>query len=197
MLGHAFTRLTPPAHPPELLALHRLPSISCTSGDCRTIPYWPVDYPQEGLLQLDHAGDAAPVKLFAFSSRGIGVVSRADVPIEPGTDALLITQAHGAGCQYRKVQCCWLHSHPQDALLQCIGLRFVPDSQPPSAEAGVTCDLMGSGGGAQAPIGYFRWSTRSRCSIRKGRDTLSRSAACCVVSSACTGISMTALPWAI
>jgi hypothetical protein len=135
MVSHAFTRLTSPLPPLGPVALHRLPNVYCTSGECRSLPYWPVDYPQEGLLQLDQTGEVAPVKLFTFSSRGIGVVSRADVPIKPGTSAMLITQAHGAGCHYRKVECCWHRPHPQDEHLQCIGLRFAIHAQQCAQEA--------------------------------------------------------------
>lgn len=136
-VGHAFTGLTPPQPALGPVALHHLPNICCTRGDCRSVPYWPVDYPQEGLLQLDQTGEVAPVRLFTFSSRGIGVVTRADVPIEPGTPAMLITQAHGAGCSYRKVQCCWHRPHPADVLLQCIGLRFVLASSASTPAGGV------------------------------------------------------------
>ena len=129
------TKPLPPAQQLDAsVELHALPNLCCTSGACRTVRYWSVDYPQEGLLRLDDAVVAIPVQLFAFSTRGVGVVTRADVTIEHGAQAMLITHAHGAGCNYRSVQCCWHRPHPQDEHLQCIGLRFAIDNDPDEAQ---------------------------------------------------------------
>lgn len=125
---HPSTRPRPKRKAAGAHKLQDLPNRCCTTGICRSIQYWPVDYAQEGLLRLEGAAEAVPVQLFAFSSRGVGVVSRADCPIQLGAEATLITQAHGAGCSYRKVRCCWSRPHPQDEQQLCIGLRFEVDT---------------------------------------------------------------------
>ncbi len=110
--------------------LKDLPNFCCSTGECRSVEYWSVDYEQEGLLKIGDDIEPTPVQLFTFSSHGLGVVAHADFPIQEGSEALLITQAHGAGCSYRRVRCCWHHPHPHDAELQCIGLRFHVDTGP-------------------------------------------------------------------
>lgn len=127
-------RRHPPPSPSEpsggMFPLHRLPNICCSTGACREVTYWPMDCPQEGWLQLDPAAhQAVPVDLFAFSSRGVGVILPADVPLRQGARAQLLTQAHGAGLQHRAVRCCWQRPHPQDPQRQCAGLRFEPTGQ--------------------------------------------------------------------
>jgi hypothetical protein len=108
-----------------MFPLHRLPSICCSSGACREVEYWPMAAPQEGWLQLEDSGDAATaVDLFAFSSRGVGVILSADISLRQGERGLLLLQAHGAGVSNRPVRCCWSRAHPQDPALQCAGLRF-------------------------------------------------------------------------
>ena len=98
----------------------------CSSGTCQSVQYWPVDYPQDGLLQLEGTGiEAIPVDLFAFSSRGVSVAMSCLHQIHQGDHGMLITQAHGAGCRYQRVICCWQRLHPQDALQQFAGLRLV------------------------------------------------------------------------
>lgn len=103
----------------------------CSTGACRSEPYWPVDYPQEGLLQLDgETGSDIPVDLFAFSSRGVSVVMGAEHLIRQGAQGVLITQAHGAGCSYHRVACCWHRRDPEHHHRQFVGLRF--ELQPPA-----------------------------------------------------------------
>jgi hypothetical protein len=132
--GHG--SLPPPALRPGLpqagmFPLHRLSNICCSSGACREVEYWPMGHPQEGWLQLDAAVSAAlPLDLFAFSSRGVGVILQADMPLPQGARGLLIMQAHGAGLNQRPVRCCWLRPHPQDPEWQCAGLRFEPNATP-------------------------------------------------------------------
>jgi hypothetical protein len=82
-------------------------------------------HPQEGWLQLDLANrEAKPVELFAFSNQGVGVILMADVPLQQGTSAVLMMQAHGAGLRHRPVRLCWHRPHPQDPQRQVAGLRF-------------------------------------------------------------------------
>lgn len=109
----------------KTVPLHELAHACCSTGACRSVPYWPVDYPQEGLLQLDGAADIdIPVELFGFSSRGVSVMMAAAQPIRQGAQGVLITQAHGAGCCYHRVACCWHHRDPQHHHRQWVGLRF-------------------------------------------------------------------------
>lgn len=109
----------------ETVPLHELAHVCCSTGACRSVPYWPVDYLQEGLLQLDGAPDTdIPVELIGFSSRGVSVTMSAGQPIRQGAQGVLITQAHGAGCSYHRVACCWHRPDPQRHHLQCVGLRF-------------------------------------------------------------------------
>jgi|LakMenE18May11ns_1017448.scaffolds.fasta_scaffold9940423_5 hypothetical protein len=85
----------------------------CLSGVCHSAKYWPVDYLQDGLLQLEDMGiEVIPVDLFAFSSQGVSVSLSSLHQIEKGDHGILITQAHGAGCSYRSVICCWHGSIP-------------------------------------------------------------------------------------
>jgi hypothetical protein len=115
----------------KTVPLHELAHACCSTGACRSVPYWPVDYFQEGLLQLDGAaGTDIPVELIGFSSRGVSVVMAAGQPIRQGAQGVLITQAHGAGCSYNRVVCCWHHRDPQHHQRQCVGLRF--ELQPPA-----------------------------------------------------------------
>jgi hypothetical protein len=110
-----------------MFPLHRLPNICCSSGACRDVEYWPMGLPQEGWLQLDlPSGEATPVELFAFSNQGVGLILMADVPLQQGARALLMTQAHGAGLSHRPVQLCWHRPHPQDPQRQLAGFRFEP-----------------------------------------------------------------------
>jgi hypothetical protein len=125
------------AHPSEgMVPLHRLSNICCSSGACSDVDYWPMDYPQEGWLQLDVALSAAvPVNLSAFSSRGVGIILKADVALQQGAKGMLLTQAHGAGLSHRPVRCCWHRPHPQDPDRQCAGLRFEPHDNPCESHA--------------------------------------------------------------
>jgi hypothetical protein len=87
-------------------------------------------HPQEGWLQLDLTNrKATPVELFAFSNQGLGVILMADVPLQQGAIALLMTQAHGAGLSHRPVRLCWHRTHPQDPQRQVAGLRFERDDR--------------------------------------------------------------------
>ena len=87
-------------------------------------------HPQEGWLQLDLAsGEDIPVELFAFSKQGVGVILMADVPLQQGSSALLMMQAHGAGLSQRPVRLCWHRPHPQDPQRQVAGLRFDPNDR--------------------------------------------------------------------
>lgn len=111
--------------------LHRLSNICCPTGACSDVNYWPMHYPQEGWLQLDLDPAAeTPVDLFAFSSRGVGVVLSAEFTLQPGARGVLVTQAHGAGLSHRAVRCCWHRLHQQDPTLQCAGLRFAGHDEP-------------------------------------------------------------------
>lgn len=113
-----------------LFPLHKLPSICCSSGACREVDYWPMVAPQDGWLQLEEAGDASiAVDLFAFSSRGVGVILTAEAGLRQGRRALLLLQAHGGGISHRPVRCCWHRAHPSDPALQCAGLMFDFDRQ--------------------------------------------------------------------
>jgi hypothetical protein len=108
-----------------MFPLHRLANICCSTGACSDVDYWPMGFPQEGWLQLNQAANAAvPVDLMAFSSRGVSVILRADVCLQQGSRALLMTQAHGAGVSHRPVRLCWHRPHPLDHERQCAGLRF-------------------------------------------------------------------------
>ena len=110
---------------------HELAHRCCSTGACRTEPYWPVEYPQDGLLQIDgETGTDIPVNLIAFSGRGVSVVMGAEHPIRQGVQGVLITQAHGAGCSYHRVACCWHRRDPQHHHRQFVGLRF--ELQPPA-----------------------------------------------------------------
>ena len=116
--------------PGRMLPLHKMPNICCTTGACREVEYWPMGFPQEGWLQLEQTGsEAAPVDLFAFSCRGVGIILTADVPLHQGARGVLMTQAHGAGLSHRTVRCCWCRPHPQDPQRQCAGLRFESNEQ--------------------------------------------------------------------
>ena len=131
--GPGKPRLAMPGGPAPggLFPLHRLANIYCPSGACRDLDSWPMTYPQEGWWQLDQAFETTvPVNLFAFSSRGVGVLLRADLPLHPGAQGLLLTPAHGAGVSRRPVQLCWHRPHPQDPDRQCAGLRFAGSDQP-------------------------------------------------------------------
>jgi hypothetical protein len=109
----------------KTVPLHELAHACCSTGACRSVPYWPVDYPQEGLLQLDGAADTdIPVELIGFSSRGVSVMMGSGQAIRQGAQGVLITQAHGAGCSYHRVACCWHRRDPQHHQRQCVGLRF-------------------------------------------------------------------------
>jgi hypothetical protein len=114
--------------PLEHIELKDLPNQCCSTGDCRSQEYWSVDCAQDALLKMEQDDEPRPVQLFTFSSRGVGIITGADLRIEQGAEAELITQAHGAGCSYRKVRCCWHRPHPQNKDLQCIGLRFDVDT---------------------------------------------------------------------
>lgn len=106
--------------------LHEMANACCSSGACHSAQYWPVDYPQDGLLQFEGTGiEAIPVDLFAFSSRGVSVALSSQHQINQGDHAILITQAHGAGCSYQSVICCWHRLHPNDPRQQCAGLHLV------------------------------------------------------------------------
>lgn len=107
--------------------------VCCSTGACRSVPYWPVEAAQDGWLQLDHQqGSEVPVDLIAFSSRGVSVTMDATQSIRQGSGGILITQAHGAGCRYQRVVCCWHRLHPHDPQRQCVGLRFDhPAPEPP------------------------------------------------------------------
>jgi hypothetical protein len=108
-----------------MFPLHRLPNIFCSTGDCREVDYWAMGYPQEGWLQLDQIDNAAvPVDLFAFSSRGVGIILKSDVGLQQGAYSLLMTPAHGAGISHRPVRCCWHRPDPQDPDRQYAGLCF-------------------------------------------------------------------------
>lgn len=125
--GGSRPRPAPTQTGPEggIFPLHRLPNICCSSGACHEVEYWPVGLPQEGWLRLDPASsEAIPVELFAFSNQGVGVILMADVPLQQGAQALLMTQAHGAGLSHRPVSLCWHRPHPQDPQRQVAGLRF-------------------------------------------------------------------------
>jgi hypothetical protein len=72
-----------------MVPLHRLSTIYCSTGACREVEGWPMDAPQEGWLQLDPLAQAGvPVELFSFSSRGVGIILPAEVPLEQGAHAL-------------------------------------------------------------------------------------------------------------
>jgi len=108
-----------------MFPLHRLPNICCSSGACREVEYWPVDYPQEGWLQLKSADNrVVPVDLFAFSSQCLGVILMDAVTLKQGSPGVLMLQAHGAGLSRRPVQLCWHRPHPQDPQRQIAGIRF-------------------------------------------------------------------------
>lgn len=122
------TANTPRAERREAVPLHELAHSCCSNGACRSVPYWPVDYPQDGLLQL--SGEAATdihVDLIGFSRMGVSVMMAAEHPIHQGEKGLLITQAHGGGCSYHPVTCCWHRLDPGDHHRQCAGLRYEDD----------------------------------------------------------------------
>ena len=111
----------------KTVPFHELAHVCCSSGGCLSIPCWPMQYAQDGLLRLEGEENAeVPVDLIGFSTRGVSVVMGSARVIEQGEQALLITQAHGAGCHYQRVACCWHRPHPHDPQLQCVGLRFEP-----------------------------------------------------------------------
>jgi hypothetical protein len=114
-----------------MFPLHRLANICCSTGACREVEFWPMAAPQDGWLQLGPDPDAAePVDLIAFSGMCVSVVLSADLPLQQGVWARLMTQAHGAGLKHCPVRCCWHRSHPQDSSLQCTGLRFDDEEKP-------------------------------------------------------------------
>lgn len=122
-------RLLAQARPPggvKAVPLHGMANACCSSGACHSANYWPIDYPQDGLLQLERTGiEVIPVDLFAFTSRGVSVSMSSQHLIDQGDQGTLITQAHGAGCRYQRVICCWHRLHPHDSHKQCAGLRLV------------------------------------------------------------------------
>jgi hypothetical protein len=125
------TEAIEPSRPEGMFPLHRLSNICCSTGACSKVDYWPMAYAQQAWLQLDSAADAAvPVDLFAFSTKGVGVVLRVDVGLQQGAHGVLLTPAHGAGLSHRPVRCCWQRTHPHDPGRQCAGLRFDSMDQP-------------------------------------------------------------------
>lgn len=60
-----------------IFPLHRLSNVCCSTGACREVDYWPMEYAQQGLLQLDQSpGAEVPVDLIAFSIKGASVILR-------------------------------------------------------------------------------------------------------------------------
>lgn len=123
----------PPPTPEELLQTLRL--LCNGSGERRASERWPVELPLEGWLQLEgnHNGAGSsqggdlppiPVDLVDISSGGVQVWLGAQHAVPVGQRGVLITQAHGGGCGYRQVRCCWQRPHPQHPQLQCLGLAF-------------------------------------------------------------------------
>lgn len=122
---------TQPRQQGGMFPLHRLPNICCSSGACCDVEFWPMGCPQAGWLQLDTADHVmTPVDLFAFSGQCLGVSLIGDVPLQLGSPALLMLQAHGAGLRHRPVRLCWHRPHPRNLQQQCVGLRFEPIDQP-------------------------------------------------------------------
>lgn len=86
---------------------------------------WPFEWAMEGWLRLDgDPGELIPVILVDFSTDGVGVVLFAHHDLHPGQRGELITQAHGAGCNYQPVSCSWQQTDPRRWQLQRAGLRF-------------------------------------------------------------------------
>lgn len=95
------------------------------SRDQRSSDRWHVDWPLEGVLQLDEDPDQAiEVNLVDFSCGGLGVVLNARYPLRPGQRGTLITQSHGSGCCRRVVHCTWQRPHPIEHNLQSAGFSF-------------------------------------------------------------------------
>lgn len=127
-------RQSPTGPPPtreELLQTLRL--LCNASGERRAFERGPVALPLEGWLQLqgDREGEGSsdglppiPVDLVDLSSGGVQVRLGARHSVRAGQRGRLITQAHGGGCGYRSVRCCWQRPHPQHPQLQCLGLAF-------------------------------------------------------------------------
>lgn len=114
-----------------MFPLHRLANIFCSTGACHEVEFWKMAVAKDGWLQLGPDPDAAePVDLIAFSSMCVSVALSADVPLQQGACARLMTHAHGAGLKHCPVRCCWHRSHPQDSSLQCTGLRFDYEEMP-------------------------------------------------------------------
>lgn len=66
----------------------------------------PVTWFMDGWLRLE--GDPRspfPVILVVCVADGVGVVAGMEHALRPGERGELTTQAHGAGCQHRRVQC--------------------------------------------------------------------------------------------
>ena len=90
--------------------------------DLREGQRWPVEHPMEGWL--DWHGrflPAVPVEIANFGAGGVAVLVRQQLELSPGGHGVLITQAHGRGCGYQSVKCCWQRSGANRSL---VGLAF-------------------------------------------------------------------------
>jgi hypothetical protein len=90
--------------------------------DLREGQRWPMEHPMEGWLDWEGRFlPAVPVDIANFGAGGVAVWVRQQLDLSPGGHGVLITQAHGRGCGYQSVRCCW---QLRGANSSMVGLAF-------------------------------------------------------------------------